>query len=106
MLFLFLVFSFSTFRPDHEVVMGVVAPWEATPLFEQILFYLTDLSTNYATKFLTTVLQNFDKRNDDYYVWNTALSILPSNHHNYLRSQIEIGFFNPRGETYREMARS
>ena len=106
MFFFFLYFSFSTFRPDHEVVMDVVAPWESTPLFEQILFYFTDLSNNFATQFLTTVLDNFDKRDDEQFVWNTALQILPEKHHNYLKSQIELGFFNPRGETYREMARS
>jgi UDP-glucose:glycoprotein glucosyltransferase len=86
--------------------MSTVAPWDQTPLFEQMLFFFTDVSSKFATKFLTTVLENHEKRNDEQFLWATAYSILPENHHSYLKSQIEIGFFNPRGEAYREMARS
>jgi UDP-glucose:glycoprotein glucosyltransferase len=86
--------------------MSTVAPWDETPLFEQILFFFTDLSTSMATDFLSNVLSNHDKITDEKFIWDTALSILPSVHHNYLKGQIEIGFFQPRGEMYREMAKS
>ena len=107
MLFFSLILScLATFRPDHEVVMSVVAPWDETPIFEQILFFLTDLSTSMARDFLQKVLSQHDQINNNTFLFEEAYKILPSIHHQYLRSQIEIGFFQPRGEMYRELARN
>ncbi|EAX96240.1 hypothetical protein TVAG_022230 [Trichomonas vaginalis G3] len=104
----FLLFSLatSTFRPDHEVVMSVVAPWDETPLFEHILFFMTDFSSEMATQFLRDIVKNHDQLNNETFIWETAFRILPKFHHAFLKSQISIGFYTPRGEMYREMART
>ncbi|EAY22903.1 hypothetical protein TVAG_076500 [Trichomonas vaginalis G3] len=104
----FVLFSLvsSTFRPDHEVVMSTVAPWDESPLFDHVLFFMTDFSKEFATSFLKEIILNHDQINNETYIWNTAYKILPSYHHAYLKSQIELGFYTLRGEMYREMART
>jgi hypothetical protein len=47
----FLIFCRSTFRSDHAVSLGVVAPWYEVPLFDQMLCFLSDVSFDAARRF-------------------------------------------------------
>ena len=103
--FLFLVLTSSTFRPDHAVSLSVKAPWNDTPLFEQILFYLNDFSSQNAKKFLKVVLKNFNEINNSDYLYSQAKELLSPEDFRWMRSEIEVGAYLPRGESFRRMAR-
>lgn len=105
-MFLFLsLFASCTFRPDHAVSLGVIAPWYGVPLFEQILFFLSDYSDFTTTNFLTAVLQNGYADNETH-IWSTVQSLLPSSMYSLLKSEVELGYYLPRAEMYRETARN
>ncbi|OHT10700.1 glycosyl transferase [Tritrichomonas foetus] len=103
--FYLLSLALSTFRPDHAVSLGVVAPWYGVPLLEQVLFFLSDYSEFTATTFLTTVLSD-NKADDTDFIWATAKSLIPEDSYTLLKSEIELGYYLPRAEMYRETART
>jgi len=106
MLAIFFTFIISTFRPDHAVSLKVVAPWDSTPVFEQILFFCSENDYYSAETLLKTVLSNHNQINDTDYIWKLVSDMVAPNKLSQLKAQIEVGFYAPRGEMYREMAKS
>jgi hypothetical protein len=84
----------SIFRTDHGVLLGVVALWYGIPFFEQFLFYVRlwrRASTCFPQKYPP------EKQIDhETYVWNQADYV------GLLRFQIDVRFYLPRAEFYRE----
>jgi UDP-glucose:glycoprotein glucosyltransferase len=109
MFFLFLPSLFpisqSTFRPDHAVSLGVVAPWCGVPLFDQVLAFLTDSSVTAARQFVRVCLSSFAQINSEPFILATAKRLHPSAHA-MLEAKVELGFYLPRIEMFREIARS
>ncbi|KAK8863947.1 hypothetical protein M9Y10_011641 [Tritrichomonas musculus] len=95
----------STFRPDHAVSLGVVAPWYGVPLFEQVLFYLSDYSDFISTTFLSSILKA-NQADNETYIWENAKSFLPTELFSLLQKEINLGYYLPRAEMYRETART
>jgi UDP-glucose:glycoprotein glucosyltransferase len=95
----------SAFRRDHAVSLDVVAPWYDVPLFEQLLFFMSDYSDGVAATFLNSVLLQ-KQINNETHLWTTVQSYLPSDYAGLLRSQIDVRFYLPRAELYRETART
>lgn len=96
----------STFRPDHAVSLSVVAQWYGVPVLEQILFFLTDYSELSSSLYLKEILTNFDKIENEKYLMEQVHNYIPQDSFNLLKAQIEVGFFLPRAELYRETARN
>jgi hypothetical protein len=85
--------------------LGVVSPWYGVPLFEQLLFFLTDYSADFAATFLTSALGN-DQVENATYLWSQVKSCVSPDSFGLVRSQIDVGFYLPRAEFYRETART
>ncbi|KAH0788595.1 glycosyl transferase [Histomonas meleagridis] len=102
---IFLSLVSSTFRPDHAVSLGAVAPWYGVPIFEQVLSYFSDFSQDSAKLFLKEILEA-NAIDNDTYILEKSQSILPSDEFALLQGKIEIGYYLPRTELYRETARS
>ena len=104
---LFFLFSpiFSTFRPDHSVSLSVLAPWDEVPLFDQLLYFICDFSIHSGRDFVIKVLDNFEKINDADFLWTTAKSIITTDSIPLMEAQVDTGFFLPRAEMNREIAR-
>jgi UDP-glucose:glycoprotein glucosyltransferase len=98
-------FSESTFRPDHAISLGVVAPWFGVPLFDQILCFLADMSREATKQFLRATLLSFDHINNESFLWSTAEFLYPSSTP-LLHAFVDVGFYLPRIEMFREAARS
>lgn len=105
MLFIFLSLALCTFRPDHAVSLGVVAPWHGVPLFEQVLFYLSDYSDFISTTFLQSVLQS-NQIDNETFIWENAKPFLSNEFYSLLQKEITLGYYLPRAEMYRETART
>ncbi|OHT03366.1 glycosyl transferase [Tritrichomonas foetus] len=105
MFFLFLASVISTFRPDHGVSLSVVAPWYGVPLFEQLLFYISDFSLSSAQAFLQETLVSSGNLENSEYLWDKAQSVLTPDAIPLMKAQVEVGYFLPRAEMFREIAR-
>ena len=95
----------STFRPDHAVSLGVVAPWYGVPFFEQALSYFSDFSEDFAKLLLKEVLEA-DAIDNDTYILEKSQSLLPPDEFALFKGKMEIGYYLPRTELYRETAKS
>ena len=104
---LFFLFSLirPTFRPDHGISLNVLAPWYGVPLFEQVLFYLSDYSESTAISFITQVV-SASKTDDDNFIMEAARKLIPDDTFLILKSEVNLGYFLPRAEMYRETART
>lgn len=106
MLVLLITRTLSIFRPDHAVSLEVVAPWFGVPVFDQIFFFLQDYSQSISKTYLQAILKNYNKINDEEFLWDQLRSILTSKYHPLIKAQLDSGYYTPRAEMYREMARS
>jgi len=95
----------ATFRTDHAVSLQVRAPWYAVPVFEQLFFFVTDYSEALAVAFLRDVISE-RKVDDEAFLWAKVKSFLPDDALTLVRAQVELGYFLPRAELYRETARA
>jgi UDP-glucose:glycoprotein glucosyltransferase len=87
------------------VSLGVVAPWYEVPIFEQFLFVIADYSEVSALSFLGSVL-SANQTDNQSFLLASVKSFLPQDDMGLMRAQIELGFYLPRAEMYRETARS
>lgn len=103
-LFIFLVFLSISFSPNHAFTFDIIAPYHPIPLFEQFLFFLTDISPFSAKDFLQEVLSNYSSIDDTDFLCNLAESYISPSYHQLMYAQIENGYYLPRGEMFREIA--
>ena len=85
--------------------LSVVAPWYEVPLFEQLYFFMVDYSESLSLLFLKGALSEH-KIDDSEYLWAQVKSLLPEDAFNLLKGHVDLGFYVPRAEAYRETART
>lgn len=105
-LFIFFVFHSAIFSPDHAITFDIIAPYHSVPLFEQFLFFLSDISPFSAKEYLKEILSNYSAINDTDFLCNLAESYISPSYYQLMYSQIENNYFLPRGEMFRRIALS
>jgi hypothetical protein len=84
-------------REDYAVSLGVVAPWYGVPLFDQLLFALTDYSESNATAFLTAAIQA-GQLDDEVFLWEAFEANVDRQFFALARAHVKFGFYLPRAE--------
>ncbi|OHT07083.1 hypothetical protein TRFO_05293 [Tritrichomonas foetus] len=105
LILLFSYFGFSDFREDHSYSVSVKSKFEGLPIFEQILFYLSDYSSNIQKRFLTEILSVNDKIDDEEYLMDEVSGLITPGSFTVLKSYLDTNYYLPRGEMYRSLAR-
>ena len=89
--FFLFCFSFSGFSQDKAVSLSVSAPWGEVRLVDQIFAFCKNYHSKMAKDFLTKVVENPEKAENEELLWEIVNKTIPNHLHQLLKADLNFG---------------